>query len=689
MKFLRVAAAALLALIGHTDAVSTFSPARPPAAPLAVRAPYLNVWLNGQTDGRPSGYLPGQWPSFWTQGFQGWQGFIMVDGKPYNWMGGAPGAENVDQQALKYTSTKTTFIMNAGGLVQMVAEFLSPVFPDDLRRQSIPFSYLKISVISLDGRSHHVQIYADVSGEWASGDSSQTVQWEHQAGDGIRSHKFYRQNQEPFNEANDQASWGNWYWSTGDIRGVTYQIGQDTAVRGQFLSNGTLTGHIDTDYRAVNDRWPVFAFARDLGAVGRSGSASTLFTIGVAQEKAILFQGRGDSPQEVPSLWTSYFDEEELAPFFYQDYTYASQYATSLDNRIARDSIAAGGEDYLTITSLAVRQAFGALQYTGTRDNVQVFLKEISSNSDIQTVDVIFPTWPIMLYLDPNLIKYTLAPLLENQESGHYPNKYAIHDLGRFPRALGYPDGNDEAMPLEECGNMIIMMLSYAQKTGDVNYLRQHWTLMAQWAEYLIEDAKIPANQLSTDDFAGHLANQTNLAIKGIIALEAMSRIARLTGHNAMAGNYSSIARDYLGFWSRHGINRAAVPNHSVLQYDSADTYGLLYNIYPDKALGLQFIPQSVYDMQSNFYQTKANKYGVILDTRGTLTKTDWEMFAAAVASPATKAMFISLIAKWINETPTWRAFTDLYDTNTGGYPGNQFTARPVVGGVFSVLALQ
>lgn len=79
-------------------------------------------------------------------------------------MGAAPGADNVDQQSLKYTSTRTTFVMNVGGLVQMAAEFLSPVYPDDLRRQSVPFSYLKISVVSLDGRSHSVQIYSDVSG---------------------------------------------------------------------------------------------------------------------------------------------------------------------------------------------------------------------------------------------------------------------------------------------------------------------------------------------------------------------------------------------------------------------------------------------------------------------------------------------------------------------------------------------
>lgn len=127
---------------------------------------------------------------------------------------------------------------------------------------------------------------------------------------------------------------------------------------------------------------------------------------------------------------------------------------------------------------------------------------------------------------------------------------------------------------------------------------------------------------------------------------------------------------------------------YSLIFTNEQPLQGLLYNIYPDKALGLNFIPQSVYDMQSDFYKTKANKYGVVLDTRGTLTKTDWEMFAAAVAKPDTKAMFISLIAKWINETPTWRAFTDLYDTNTGEYPGNQFTARPVVGGVFALLAL-
>lgn len=72
--------------------------------------------------------------------------------------------------------------------------------------------------------------------------------------------------------------------------------------------------------------------------------------------------------------------------------------------------------------------------------------------------------------------------------------------------ASGHPKGDDEPMPLEECGNMVIMMLAYAQRKHNDQYLKDNWDLLDKWAQYLIADAKIPAQQLSTDDFAGHLA---------------------------------------------------------------------------------------------------------------------------------------------------------------------------------------
>jgi len=270
------------------------------------------------------------------------------------------------------------------------------------------------------------------------------------------------------------------------------------------VQNKKLQNTVDNNFRQVSDNWPVFGIARDLGSV-RSSAVSTLFTIGYTQEKAIQFLGKGSAPQEVPSLWTSYLSEEQCLPFFHRDYKNSALLSDRIDNRVARDSLAAAGQDYLTITSLTVRQTFGALAFTGTDANPTIFLKEISSNSDIQTVDVIFPAHPLFLYFNPNLVKMVLAPLLENQESGHYPRTSAIHDLGRFPRALGYPDGNDEPMPLEECGNMVIMMMAYMQRTGDEQYIRDHWDILVKWTQYLMDDSKIPAEQLSTDDFAGHL----------------------------------------------------------------------------------------------------------------------------------------------------------------------------------------
>jgi len=252
---------------------------------------------------------------------------------------------------------------------------------------------------------------------------------------------------------------------------------------------------------------PVFAFSHDLGQVKASVDIERVFSLGIVQDQVINFAGASKALTPIPGLWSSYHkDDISAVTAFHHDYQYARQHSLDLDRRIESDSYAAAGPNYATITTLAVRQTFGGLQFAGTTEKPYIFLKEISSNSDIQTVDVIFPAYPIILYLNAKLGRYLLDPLFENQESGAYPNAYAIHDLGTFPVAKGYPEGNDEPMPLEECGNMIIMTLAYVQRTGDVDYLRAHYPKLVQWAEFLVEDSLVPASQLSTDDFAGTLA---------------------------------------------------------------------------------------------------------------------------------------------------------------------------------------
>jgi hypothetical protein len=306
---------------------------------------------------------------------------------------------------------------------------------------------------------------------------------------------------------NQQTEYGNWYYATANVAALTHQSGADRDVRNNFIENGYLPNTADTDYRPINERYPVFGFSKALGMVG-SSCQSTLFQLSLQQKNAVQFLGYGPDSEPVPSLWTSYFvNDTEALKFFYDDYSKGSSIATTLDNKIASDSKAAGGQDYLSLTSLAVRQAFGAVEFANTPLEPYIFLKEISSDGNVNTVDVIFPFHPISIYSNPANLKYLLDPLFINQEAGHWPNAYAEHDIGtHYPNATGHPDGNAEAQPLEECGNMIIMTLAYAQRANDNAYLAQHYDILDQWTQYLIEEALIPANQISTDDFAGALA---------------------------------------------------------------------------------------------------------------------------------------------------------------------------------------
>lgn len=389
------------------------------------------------------------------------------------------------------------------------------------------------------------------------------------------------------------------------------------------------------------------------------------------------------------ALWkTVYTTAVDAMVGFYDDYTTAVSDSTTLDSKIAADTAAASGASYTTLTTLAVRQAFGALAPAVGTKQTYLFMKEISSDGDTNTADVIFPAAPIFLYLNETLIKLLLDPLYVNQESGLYPNTYAEHDLGVWPNALGYPAGNDEMMPLEECGNMLILTLAYAQRAGDTAYLSTHFPKMEQWAGYLVDEALIPANQISTDDFAGSLANQTNLALKGIIALKAMGEMGSLISNTSASSYYAGVAQSYLPQWVRYGTNNASNPPHTVLDYNDTTSWGLLYNLYADRLLGLNFVYESIYTMQSNFYPTVALKYGVPLDSRHDWVKSDWEMFAAAVAEKSTRDMLINLQVKWIQETTTTTPYGDLFDGATGGYTGVNFKARPVVGGLFALLAL-
>ncbi|EJD38420.1 DUF1793-domain-containing protein [Auricularia subglabra TFB-10046 SS5] len=691
-------AAALLPFFTLASLVSaapswTSSPLEPAAIPLAVRTPYLSAWLAGEHE------LSNTWPTFWTGSIVGWAGFARVDGVPYRTMGNAAiaGAEKAVQQSVKIAASTTEFILQAGG-VDIIYTFLSPVEPEDLARQSLPFSYMSISARSADGAEHQVEVYADISAEWVSGDNGKTVNWSlERSQDGrILAHKVQLANEEKFAEVNDRIEHGSAYFATTSSASLTFAQGADTPTREMFVKSGRLDGSLNADARPINKDWPVFAFASTLGAVSSSSiSVPVVFTLGHVRDPIVQYVVRGGVQERAPFWMTKWSTPIDAITFFLQDYDRALVAAAGVDDSIQKHG-ATTGDHYVSLLRLSLRQALAAVEITVSRksdgsldaSDILVFMKEISSNGNMNTVDVIFPFWPLALYTNPELGKHLIEPHFRYQAAGLYPNHFAVHDLGaHYPNATGHNDGLDEAMPLEECGNMLIMALSYAQRSGDNSQLKQYFTLLDGWATYLLQNALVPASQISTDDFAGPLGNQTNLAVKGIIGIAAMGEIAKLTGNMDKATRYTSLAKDMVTRW--RALATSTDRSHLKLSYSDNASWGLVYNLYADKLLGLDLFPKDVYDMQTAWYKQQMSSYGIPLDTRHAWTKTDWEIWTAAVSDTELRSALVDAVYRYASNAGAnaGAPLGDLYESDKG--TTTMFRARPVVGGHFAILALQ
>ena len=72
-------------------------------------------------------------------------------------------------------------------------------------------------------------------------------------------------------------------------------------------------------------------------------------------------------------------------------------------------------DSYYAVLALSARQVMGAYVLTGRMDlaneteessEPMLFQKEISSNGNVNTVDVMFPAMPFFLYANPKLLKW-------------------------------------------------------------------------------------------------------------------------------------------------------------------------------------------------------------------------------------------------------------------------------------------
>jgi len=320
---------------------------------------------------------------------------------------------------------------------------------------------------------------------------------------------------------------------------VKYKVASTDDARTEFIDSGRLSDSVDTQYRSINERTPVFAFSHHVGNVARPNSSqeyisnipflipSVLFTIGYVQDPIVKYASPSGMKEYLP-LWKSYFPTTlEMIYFHYQDYAHCVNVSAQLDSQIERDAYKVSRNvKYDAIVALSARQAIGGIVFAesaheriadGKGSRPLVFLKEISSDGNMQTVDVIFPAYRSLSTTLTEVCQSTCTLNLRFWDSflNHYSGTkkqdcirtstvFMISDH-RSPMRLATPMvslvqvclrlGNDEYMPVEECGNMIFMTLAYSQFTDNINYLEKHYKILKQWTSYLIDFGLIPATQ--------------------------------------------------------------------------------------------------------------------------------------------------------------------------------------------------
>ena len=642
---------------------------RLPALPLITHDPFFSVW--------DMGYTPTAGDTrHWSGAEKRLRGTVVIDGKKMRFMGcGGPPA--MSRKEVEVTPLSTRYRFEDQG-VALTVTFTSPLLPDDLDILSTPITYVDFETESLDGAEHKVSVSLAATETFVfAGEAVPKMRFDVFSDDRLHYAYMGQMKQSPLSGSGDHLTidWGYLF----------------------FASAG---GKIESNPNALT------------GSVVFTESGSVPF-------KATLMIGYDDiaSINDFGALLPAYYARKgktitaALREFAEREEEIKSRCA-AFDKALLADAKAIGGEDYALLICASYRQSVAAHKLVEDRNGKILFIsKENDSNGCGATVDVSYPSVPLFLLYCPELVRGMLRPIFKFARMPVWKYDFAPHDVGRYPvlngqiygavlRKREYAQGDTVApyylypstvdafhlqgqMPVEECGNMLLMVYSVCYADGNFQMAEENLDLLKKWNRYLIEFGEDPGEQLCTDDFAGHLARNVNLAAKAMMGVAAYSKILEKPGEAEEAAKMWQTAKNMAESWLR----RADMGGYTALSFDKTG-WSQKYNLVWDRLFGWNLLPDEFYKKELESYLPKINEFGLPLDSRASYTKSDWTMWVAAMTED--RAVFDALcapMAKYLRARRSLVPFSDFYDPVEGVY--EHFVARSVQGGIFMPLLMK
>jgi hypothetical protein len=575
-----------------------------------------------------------------------------------------------EQKDVTINATQTIYDFVCGP-IDATLTFTSPLLLKDLDLLARPVSYITYSVKSNDGNEHRVQLYFGASTDISVNVPSQQVVTKKYSTPDLSILKAGTKEQPVLQKKGDdlRIDWGYMYLSTPQAEKATQYISTASQAIPSFVSKKE-TGSAATGKNLFLNT------TIDLGKVG-SDAKEQYFMLAYDDIYSVQYFHKNLRP-----WWNRNGDQtiEKQLSIAAKDYKDVMQQCDEWNKKIYSDLVSAGGKTYADVSIIAYRQSISAHKLLQSPEGEILFLsKENFSNGSINTVDITYPSSPMYLAYNPELLKGMMNGIFYYSESGKWKHPFAAHDLGTYPIANGQTYG--EGMPVEESGNMVILAAAISKVEGNADYAKKHWKTLTTWTNYLMNEGFDPVNQLCTDDFAGHLARNANLSVKAIEAIGAYGMMADMLDMKDVAERYTDTAKNMAKRWMLYDDEG----DHYALTFDKNNTWSQKYNMVWDKVLNLNLFPKEVMKKEIKFYLTKQNEFGLPLDSRKTYTKSDWIMWTATMADNQKDfEAFIDPLYKYVTETPTRVPLSDWHETTDGKQVG--FQARSVVSGYFMKL---